>query len=83
MEQLSIPASALAPAVAPTFSGEGYVVIDVQELDHEALPSDNVVLLLVPADGMWDVQELVHTLDEESRGLRGSKREELRDVPYL
>ena len=48
MEQVSIPASVLSPAVAPTFTSEGYALSDLQELDTEAVPPDNVC---GPADG--------------------------------
>ena len=44
----------LSPAVAPTFAGESYVLIDLQELAAEDLPPDNVVSLLARAHGIRD-----------------------------
>ena len=72
-------------AVAPTFTGESYVLIDLQELAAEDLPPDNVVSLLARAHGMRDAEDVAHVVNEALRLLDGSQREGLRDAffPWL
>ena len=67
-------------AVAPTFTGESYLLFDMQQLAGEDLPPDNVVSLLAKAHGMQDVQDVARVWAEAWRLLRGPQREELRDV---
>ena len=74
-----------SPAVAPTFTGESYVLIDLQGLAAEDLPPDNVVSLLARAHGMRDAEDVPHVVNEALRLLVGSQREGLRDAffPWL
>ena len=74
-----------SPAVAPTFTGESYVLIDLQGLAAEDLPPDNVVSLLARAHGMRDAEDVSRTFDEAWRLLGGPQREGLRDAffPWL
>ena len=69
-----------SPAVAPTFTGESYVLIDLQGLAAEDLPPNNVVSLLAQAHGMRDAEDLSRTFDEALRLLRGPQRAGLRKV---
>ena len=73
------------PAGAPTFTGESYVLIDLQGLAAEDLPPDNVVSLLAQAHGMRNAEDVMPTLREAWRVLRGPPREGLSDVffPWL
>ena len=69
-----------SPAVAPTFTGESYVLIDLQGLAAEDLPPNNVVSLLAQAHGMRDAEDVSRTFDEALRLLRGPQRAGLRKV---
>ena len=74
-----------SPAVAPTFTGESYVLIDLQGLAAEDLPPDNVVSLLARAHGMRDAEDVPHVVNEALHLVGGSQREGLRDAffPWL
>ena len=67
-------------AAVPTFTGESYVLLDLQQLALEDLPPNNVVSLLARAHGMQEMQDVASTLVEAFGLLRGPQREELRDV---
>ena len=67
-------------ALAPTYTGDSYVLLDLPQLALEALLPDNVVSLLARAHGMQDVGDLAPIVDEGLHLLRGPQREELDDV---
>ena len=69
-----------SPAVAPTFTGESYVLIDLQGLAAEDLPPENVVSLLAQPHGMRDAEDVPHVVNEARRLLRGPQRAGLRNV---
>ena len=73
------PAEPARPEM-PTFTGESYVLIDLQRLDPADLPEDNLVSLLALAYGMRDMREVAPIVDKALRVLRGTPRGELYDV---
>ena len=68
------------PPEVPSFTGESYVLVDVQRLDLTALPKDSLVALLARAHRMRGVEDVPPLVDDALRVMREGPRAELREV---
>ena len=73
------PAEPPAPPV-PNFTGESFLLIDLQQLDLADLPKDNLVSLLARAYAVRDVEDVAPLVEDALRVMREGPRAELRAV---